>query len=194
MALTRNTLGRFGRQAEVLAPPEPAAPPVDDVATSMAELRRAEEALLDHNLEISNLRASILASQSARADSIARGDVDAALTAEDTVRRLGVEWEAVNARGADLTATVERARQLVTREQWRQLQPRLHASHEALNAAALALVMAIETTRNLEQQARNLGVQSVPDTPSYQGLNGHLVDTWARSAWHAQSQQERQAA
>jgi hypothetical protein len=194
MALARNALGRFGRQAETTAPSEPAAPPPDGVAMALERLRQAELAVSHHGLELAGIRERIRASQEERADCILKGDPDGALTAESEARRSGIRWEIESARAPELSAAVDRARARLREAEWRRLQPRLHDAHTALTAAALALVLAIEEARNLEQAARNLGASSVPDTPAHHGLNGHVVDTWARAAWHAQSQQSQQAA
>jgi hypothetical protein len=184
----RSALGRFSRPAEA-APPESVAPPPDGVATALLQLRQAEQDLVAHNVELGGIRERIRSSQEARADCILAGDTDGALAAEDEVRKAGIRWEIESSRGAELAAAVSRAREQLGIQEWRRLQPRLHAAHASLHAAALALCLAIEEARNLEQAARNLGVQQVADSPSYQGVNGYVLGDWARQGYQSQQPQ-----
>jgi hypothetical protein len=177
----RSGLGRFVRQAEAASPPDPAAPPDTPTAAASA-LRQAEQGLAGYQAEIDAFRMALHAAQEQRAAHLEAGEVDETLAAETEIRRAEIRWEIIGRRGAELSEAVDRAREAVRRQQWRELQPRLHSAYTSLHTTARELAQAIERVRDLDQQARNLGVAQVADTPEHRAINGYVLGQWIQQA------------
>jgi hypothetical protein len=189
MASVRDAFGHFRRVEQ--PPAEPPEPQPDNTSTAADALRQAERELADYQVEINAIRLTLHTAQERRAAHLEAGEVDETLAAETEIRRQEIHWEIIGRRGAELTEAVDRARAAVRREEWRKLQPELRDAYTALHTAALALAQGMERVRELEQQARNLGVAPVGETPEYRAINAYVLGQWIEQA---QGQPHPQAA